>query len=98
MLEPEPFDVDLLIAAPGWMKDALCSEPRYAAVEFFPDRGGGTKIARAICYRCLVREECLEFAMTEHLRHGIFGGTTPGQRRKAELDAEVAAGILYKTA
>jgi hypothetical protein len=61
-------DTDLLgalaaaVAAEHWRADALCLE--HPDVEFFPQLGGGGAEARAICGRCLVRQECLEFAMS----------------------------------
>jgi hypothetical protein len=36
----------------------------------------------AVCGRCVVRVECLAFAMSDPgaSRHGIWGGTLPGER------------------
>lgn len=54
---------------------------------FFPvsDVGPGarqTDQAKAVCARCPVRAECLEYALDNGLDHGIFGGTTETERRK----------------
>jgi WhiB family transcriptional regulator, redox-sensing transcriptional regulator len=40
--------------------------------------------ARAICAQCEVQGECLEFALRhpEETEFGVWGGTTPGQRRR----------------
>jgi len=42
------------------------------------------KLARAktFCDRCPVREECLEFALTNNQTHGIWGGMNNNQRRE----------------
>lgn len=61
----------------------LCRE---VGIEFFypEDKGSGTgiyKLARTICSRCVVRNECLEWAV-KHEDHGMWGGTTPVERRK----------------
>ncbi len=75
---------------PAWHADAACLG-RPDAVNFFPGRGQGTAAARRICAKCLVRRECLEYAL-EHEdsgeAHGVWGGTTPSRRR------EIRAGRL----
>ena len=38
--------------------------------------------ARAICARCPVRAQCLEYALSAGEDHGIWGGLTPQQRRE----------------
>lgn len=38
--------------------------------------------AKAVCARCPVRVECLRYAVEGGLDHGIFGGTTPTERRQ----------------
>ena len=37
--------------------------------------------AKAICARCAVRQECLEFALSHNQAFGIWGGTTAEDRR-----------------
>jgi hypothetical protein len=58
---------------------------------FFPEVGAKADEAKAICARCLVQRECLEFAMRDPdaRRCGIWGGTSARERRK--LQAETAA-------
>jgi WhiB family redox-sensing transcriptional regulator len=53
---------------------------------FFPvsELGPGarqTDDAKAVCARCPVRAQCLEYALDNGLDHGIFGGTTEAERR-----------------
>lgn len=64
-----------------WTRDALCVEPTYATVNFFPAPGGPTGPAKAICGRCLVRPECLAYAVTHDIRDGVWGGTSGQERR-----------------
>lgn len=52
---------------------------------FFPISPGGVAVkqvarARQICARCLVRQECFDFAMRTGEMDGIWGGTTPEER------------------
>jgi len=67
---------------------------------FFPisTKGPGEKqISRAklICAECVVKRECLEFAMAHDLSYGIWGGSTPvdrqRQRRRTRRAANAAA-------
>lgn len=37
--------------------------------------------ARDICARCDVQRRCLEYSLTTRQMHGIWGGTTPDERR-----------------
>ena len=37
--------------------------------------------AKAICACCQVRGECLQFALTTHQVHGVWGGTSEEERR-----------------
>lgn len=38
--------------------------------------------AKAVCARCPVQRECLEFALDNGLGDGVFGGLTGDERRK----------------
>jgi len=67
---------------PLWMRDALCRE--YADVTWFPTSGlcGDSDAPESVCSRCLVRSECLAYALENRIDYGIWGGmTAPGRRR-----------------
>lgn len=69
------FELEL----PGWMKDALCVEPEYAAMPWTNSPSGASFIAQRmcdVCDRCLVRDECLEDALATETSEavGIRGG------------------------
>ena len=49
---------------------------------FFPERGASTKEAKAICAACAVREDCLEYALDNGEKFGIWGGTSERERRR----------------
>lgn len=49
---------------------------------FFPERGASTKEAKAVCSRCEVKAECLEFAITNAEKFGIWGGLSERERRR----------------
>lgn len=51
---------------------------------FYPEKGGSTKPAKALCGLCDVRAECLAYALDRGLTasyDGIWGGTAPRERR-----------------
>ena len=62
----------LLGLRPAWMRDGLCRE--HPEVSFYPDLGQSLEPARAVCQRCLVRDECLAYALQHDERHGVWGG------------------------
>jgi WhiB family redox-sensing transcriptional regulator len=41
------------------------------------------RIAQRICAGCVVRQQCLDFALRTGETHGIWGGTTPVERLRA---------------
>ena len=66
-----------------WRLDALCAETDPEA--FFPEKGGSTREAKRVCNGCTVRAECLEFALTNDERFGIWGGLSERERRRLRL-------------
>ncbi len=55
----------------AWQTDALCSQTDPEA--FFPEKGGSTRDAKRICTSCDVKSECLEYALQNDERFGIWG-------------------------
>jgi len=49
---------------------------------FFPDRGEAAFAAKRVCAGCPARELCLAHALAFHEDHGVWGGTTPSERRR----------------
>ena len=64
----------------GWQTDSLCAQTDPEA--FFPEKGGSTRDAKKICQSCEVRTECLEYALRNDERFGIWGGLSERERRK----------------
>lgn len=63
-----------------WMTQSLCAQSDPEA--FFPDKGGSVRAVTAICSRCPVAQECLEFAIDNDIQHGIWGGLSTHARRR----------------
>jgi WhiB family redox-sensing transcriptional regulator len=87
---PQPYldraGITRLIGGNWWMRAACQSaEPDL----FFPISSTGKSLeqvaeAKAVCARCLVRRQCLAFALRTRQMHGVWGGMTEEERsRKA---------------
>ena len=48
---------------------------------FFPERGESAEPARQVCAACPVRQPCLDYAITNRISDGIWGGLTERERR-----------------
>ena len=70
-----------------WRLDALCAETDQEA--FFPEKGGSTREAKRVCSGCDVRAECLESALANDERFGIWGGLSERERRRLRLTRRV---------
>ena len=69
----------------AWQSDALCAQTDPEA--FFPEKGGSTRDAKRICTSCEVRDQCLEYALENDERFGIWGGLSERERRKLKREA-----------
>ena len=49
---------------------------------FFPERGASTREAKEVCRGCVVREACLEYALANGEKFGIWGGMSERERRR----------------
>ena len=66
--------------ATEWMLSAACKvEPPET---FFPSDGVGVEIAKRVCEQCVVREQCLEYALEQRMDHGVWGGVSEKGRRR----------------
>ncbi|QIK82849.1 WhiB family transcriptional regulator [Sanguibacter sp. HDW7] len=69
----------------AWQDRALCAQTDPEA--FFPEKGGSTREAKRVCTGCEVRAECLEYALANDERFGIWGGLSERERRKLKRAA-----------
>jgi WhiB family transcriptional regulator, redox-sensing transcriptional regulator len=49
---------------------------------FFPERGASTREAKEVCRGCVVRVDCLEYALANAEKFGIWGGMSERERRR----------------
>ncbi len=75
----------------GWEKDADCQRTPTEVFYPQPRTARSAAPAKRICRSCPVRESCLRFALACGDRQGIFGGTTPTERRVLQYNVAVAA-------
>lgn len=68
-----------------WQERALCAQTDPEA--FFPEKGGSTREAKKVCLTCEVRDDCLESALMNDERFGIWGGLSERERRKLKKRA-----------
>lgn len=68
-----------------WMDDALCGQTDLAA--FFPEDGNLTSRAQAVCAKCDVAAQCLQYAVDHHIDHGTWGGVSAAQRNRTRRGA-----------
>jgi len=65
--------------AARWRELAAC---RGADLDvFFPGRGESAGPARQVCAGCPVRQACLDYAITNRIAYGVWGGLTGRERR-----------------
>jgi WhiB family redox-sensing transcriptional regulator len=63
-----------------WQEEALCA---YVDPDvFFPEKGGSSREAKRICAECAVSKECLDYALANDERFGIWGGLSERERRR----------------
>jgi WhiB family transcriptional regulator, redox-sensing transcriptional regulator len=62
-----------------WMSRGTCQD--FPPEIFFPNDGVGVAAARKICALCPVEDRCLEYALVNHIVHGVWGGTSERQRQ-----------------
>lgn len=62
----------------SWQESALCAQagPEF----FFPAPGSSTREAKQLCGACEGRVACLEYALTNDERFGVWGGLSEKER------------------
>lgn len=76
--------------AAEWEERARCRDIEDQSL-FFPEHGNRSPArAKAICGRCEVKDQCLQVALENDERFGIWGGMTEKERRAATRQSDVA--------
>jgi len=89
------------------IRSVLCDAPNFAQAVcatledkdyFFPD-GRGDEAERlpelkALCLSCTHRKECLEYAISNEIPYGIWGGSTPRERENVLRPRRIPVGEM----
>lgn len=69
-----------------WMKDAKCAG--LGTDPFFAESGETHKCREAceFCQNCLVRQECLDFALVNRVQFGVWGGMSWSKRERLLIE------------
>ena len=57
---------------------------------FFPERGASTREAKEVCRGCVVQADCLEYALQNGEKFGIWGGMSERERRRIRRQRALA--------
>jgi WhiB family transcriptional regulator, redox-sensing transcriptional regulator len=76
-----------------WMADGKCRD--YPAATFFPQDGVGVIRAQRICATCPVAGQCLEYALVNHVDHGVWGGKSERERRRLQRARRRATLVVH---
>ncbi|MFH9978762.1 WhiB family transcriptional regulator [Streptomyces sp. NPDC017179] len=63
----------------AWQELALCAQT--GADFFFPEPGSSVREAKRICGMCEMRPACLEYALANDERFGVWGGLSEKERQ-----------------
>ena len=65
-----------------WRDQAACQGLESAI--FYPADDGEAESAKTVCEECLVRAPCLDYALEQRERDGVWGGSTEKERRRIQ--------------
>ena len=87
------LDVVQVNVSESWRAEAACYGWDHNI--FFPQRGEAKKVklAKSICKDCLVKQECLEFAVSNEIVDGIWGGLSGREMRKHKRKLKLTTSI-----
>lgn len=73
-------DFELIDKSTSWMEKGACLGMDTEL--FFPEKGDSATVeeARTVCNKCAVKQTCLNWAMTNEIWHGVWGGLSGNQR------------------
>ncbi|MBC8363634.1 MAG: WhiB family transcriptional regulator [Actinobacteria bacterium] len=65
---------------------------------FFPERGASTREAKEVCRGCVVQADCLEYALQNGEKFGIWGGMSERERRRIRRQRALARAAAAEAA
>jgi Transcription factor WhiB len=84
-------ETEFTIRPEPWTRDAACLE--HPELSWFPRQGAPSAPAKQVCRECLVQCECLAYALEQEPGlPGVWGATSPKERRDLVKSGKVTAG------
>jgi WhiB family redox-sensing transcriptional regulator len=80
-----------IVTEERWMEQAKCKTT--PDVNFFPSQGQSAADAKAVCAECAVATACLDYALRNDERFGVWGGTSEKQRRALRRELGITVTI-----
>lgn len=77
------------LAPPEFVQHGVCGQVDPDL--FFPEKSGSVLAPKRICGVCPVRQECLDWALANDVRHGVWGGLSDKERTRLRRQAAEAA-------
>lgn len=71
----------MAISNPSWLRDKANPCVKADPELFFPPKGSKPIAAATMCSGCRNIDKCLSFAVDNNITDGVWGGTTPHERR-----------------
>jgi WhiB family redox-sensing transcriptional regulator len=65
-----------------WAEQGKCHRRKRLLPLFYSDLPSEQKVAKALCFSCPVQTECLQAALDNNERFGIWGGLLPAERKR----------------
>lgn len=84
----------IITEAEAWKDRATCAQTDPEA--FFPEKGGSTMDAKRICIHCPVQTQCLQAALDNDERFGIWGGYSERERRRLKRGETLRPALTNK--
>lgn len=76
--------INFTITLPDFTTAAACAAPGVDPELFHSDEPRDVTEAKAICEACPGRRECAQWAMSQDVRHGVWGGMTLRDRHQVQ--------------
>lgn len=75
----------------SWRTQAACADLGSDAFFLAGDDLAGMRKAQKVCAGCPVKDDCLAFAIDTNQPLGVWGGTTPNERRRLRREWQKAS-------
>lgn len=86
----------LNVAHQEWVERAAC-RGKWAEADFFPGKDEVPLAPLTYCPKCVVRRDCLQFALQNDIMQGWYGGVSPRRRRNMKPGEDDPKALTLQT-